>query len=301
MDKSPTQSVQFGRILLASMVACLSILIWISLPSISKEKGSMSIDQQHFTGSGSAIESGRVRVCGGLVTSVNRSWQVAIKPGQRPSASFKGMAPLATWPPSKTIPSDQGATYLAAVASHDALWIGFEADKDINFAVSIDVDGRNALTGQLGWTQALALEPKNFLLIPDQPWFDAIVGDKGNLQQLIPFYSHVVRPIGFATGAEIRLTVYPIAPTDLDPLLPAEPKGPVPQYSQQPAASQTEPTIHPWVSRNLRRSLKAPRECARLTFQIVEPNVFESLTAIHLPEGMFDDADSTPPPPFQLD
>lgn len=278
----------------------LNLLTWIVVSSLLKESNSMAADNHLSTNPGSVIESGRVRACGGLLISINRSWQATVKPGERPLASFKGMAPLAAWSPTKTIAQDQDAFYLAAVASHDAFWLGFEANEGLHFALTIDVDGRNALTGHRGSTRTLERQPRNFLLIPDQPWFDAMIGPEGGLQQLIPRFNDAVRPIGFATGGEIRLTVYPISEEGLDPPLLQQPQSPVPLYSQKPDASQREPTIHPWVGRNLRRNVKAPDACARLTFEIVEPKIFETLTAVPLPKGMFDDTDSTPPPPVQL-
>jgi hypothetical protein len=297
-DDLNKRALQFVIILFSALIF-LGILI-INVPSVSEELDSMPADKDRSTESTSSIDYGRVRVCGGLITSINRSWQVAVKPGQRPLASFKAMAPIAAWSATKKAVGDQQDTYLAAVAPHDAFWLGFEVEEGLFFAVTIDVDGRNALTGHKGWSRALELEPKNFLLIPDQPWLDAMVGQEGRLQQLIPRFDHEARPIGFASGGEIRLVIYPIEAGALEPPLLQQPKGPVPQYAKEGAASQNEPTIHPWLGRNMRRNVQAPRPCARLTFHIVEPKLFETLTALHLPEGMFDDVDSTPPPPFEL-
>ena len=207
MRCSPANSLRNSTIVVGMLVACLSILIWMCLPTNSMQSYPMTDQQPLEARSGSTLESGRIRVCGGLLTSLNRSWQVVGRPGQRPAASFKGLAPLAAWSAAGVKTDDQNPIYLAAIAPHDAFWIGFDADPELNFAVTIDLDGRNALSGERGWSRGLAHNPKNFLLIPDQPWLDARGGQDGSLQQLIPWFGDEVRTVGVATGAEIRLTV----------------------------------------------------------------------------------------------
>lgn len=300
MKESLANASRFGALLVAILVTSLSLLLWIRLPSIAKEWGPMAGHQPFADASGSRLESGRVRVCGALLTLFNRSWQVPLKPGQWPAASFKGMAPLAAWPADVSKAGDQDRLYLAAIAPHDGFWLGFEAEPGMNFAISIDVDGRNALSGELGWSHSLLHNPRNFLLIPDQPWLDARVGSDGKLQPLIPDFEDGVGPMGFAAGAEIRLAVYPIPSADLEPEQPPQAKGPLPQYGHDAATAAVGRPVHPWQSRSLRRTVAEPRACARLTFAVVEPSVFERLTNVSLPEGLFDDADSTPPPPPPL-
>lgn len=208
------------------------------------------------------------------------------------------MAPVAPWSTTNSAVGDSGDVYLAAVASHDAFWLGFEADEGLSFAVTIDLDGRNAVTGRQGWSDALEYEPNNFLLVPDQPWFDSIVGSGGTFAQLIPRFDAGASPTDLASGAEIRLVIYPITTDAFQTPLAQQPEGPVPLYSRERGASQTEETTHPWRARSLRSDFKPPHPCAKLTFHIVEPRLFETLTGEQLPAGMFDDVGSTPPPPF---
>ena len=287
------------RIALCSIIL-FSVLLSFGSPAVSEGLSSMSPQDEHSTESPSTMENGRVRVCGGLVTSVNRSWQVAVEPGNRPAAPFKAMAPIASWQATKSTVEDQGDVYLAAVASHDAFWLGFEADEDLYFGVTIDFNGRNALNGRQGWSDALESEPQNFLLIPDQPWFDSIAGSNGTFEQLLPQVDPEVRPMSFASSGEIHLVIYPIEADALQTPLEQQPKGPVPLYSQEGASSQsqTNASIHPWRSRSLRSDFQTPHSCARLTFYIVEPKLYETLTGVQLPAGMFDDVGSTPPAPF---
>ena len=286
-----------GAMVLAILVTGLSIWLWLGYPSIAKQWRPMAGPKPFPASAGSRLESGRLRVCGGLLASLNRSWQLALQPGKRPAASFKGMAPLAAWPAAEANISDRDHLYLAAVAPHDGFWLGFEADSGMNFAVSVDVNGRNALSGELGESRRLQHNPRNYLLIPDQPWLDAVVGHDGKLQALTPSFTELVGPMGFATGAEIHLGVYAIPSADLEPEQPPQPKGPLPYYGQDSGTAAAVLPVHPWQSRSLRRGIPAPRACAHLTLAVVEPHLFERLTKRSLPEGLFGDADTTPPPP----
>ncbi len=257
----------------------------------------MSHKDKHSTTSSSTLESGRVHVCGGLFVSVNRSWQVAAERGRRPAAPFKGMAPLALWSSTDTA-GDRGHVYLAAVAAHDAFWLGFEADEGLCFAVIINLNGRCALTGRHGRSDVLEHEPPNFLVIPDQPWFDCIVGAESTFEQLIPRFDPEVDPTGFASGGEIHLVIYPVDVNSQQASLVPQPEGPFPLYLPENAAARTEQAVHPWRGRALRKDFHPTHSCARLTFHIVEPKRFEVLTGVQLSPGMFDDACATPPPPY---
>jgi len=207
------------------------------------------------------------------------------------------MAPLALWS-STDAARDQGDVYLAAVAAHDAFWLGFEADEGLCFAVIVDLDGRCALTGRHGWSDVLEHEPRNFLVVPDQPWFDCIVGSEGACEQLIPRFDPEVGPTGFASGGEIHLIIYPVEANAQQASPVPQPEGPFPLYSPDSAAVGTEETVHPWRGRALRNDFRPPHPCARLTFHIVDPKRFEALTGVKLSAGMFDDAGATPPPPY---
>src|ERR1700730_1392149 len=79
----------------------LGALVSFGGQAISEGVASLSPQNGHSTESSSTIEYGRVRVCGGLVASVNRSWQVAVERGHRPVAAFKAMAPVAPWSATK--------------------------------------------------------------------------------------------------------------------------------------------------------------------------------------------------------
>jgi hypothetical protein len=210
------------------------------------------------------------------------------------------MAPLASWPAVEANSGARDRLYLAAVAPHDGFWLGFEADPSLNFAVCIDVNGRNAISGELGASHRLRHNPRNYLLIPDQPWLDTAVGDDGKLQALIPSFTEMAGPRGFVTGAEIRLGVYTIPSADLEPEQVPQPKGPLPYYGQDSGMATSGLAAHPWKSRGMRRSIPEPRACAHLTLVIVEPHLFERLTKRSLPKGLFDANDTTPPPPPAL-
>lgn len=99
------------------------------------------------------------------------------------------MAPLAAWAAAEANPGNWDFPYLAAIAPHDGFWLGFEADPGMNFAVSVDVNDRNGLRGVVIASRRLQRNPRNYLLIPDQPWLDGAFGHDGKLQALIPSFT----------------------------------------------------------------------------------------------------------------
>ncbi len=241
------------------------------------------------------IDHGRIRACGGLLVSVNRSWQVDVEPGQRPVAAFKAMAPIAPGPAAE----EADDVHLAAVGAHDAFWLGFEADDAASYAVTIDVDGRNALTRRAGPTTELDLEPRNFLVVPDQPWFDSIVDADGAHRQLVPSYDAGADPASPASGARVVLGIHRIDTGSI--AAPREPEGPVPQYADEvvdPGPERPPAEAHRWAARDVDAAIERAALCATVRFMIVEPSRYEALTGTTLPPDMFDDVESEPPAPF---
>jgi hypothetical protein len=261
-----------------------------------REISPMPPDNERLDTASSTIESGRVRVCGGLLVSVNRSWQVPPKQGSRPAAAFKSMAPIA---PDGAAGSTgrAGDNYLAAVAGHDAFWLGFEVDDGQSFAVIPFLDARAALTGRQSQSDALEYEPRNFLVVPDQPWFDCVVGSDGSFQQLVPGFASAAATAGRAQCYQCRLVIYALDAAATQLAAAPEPDGPVPLYSQGSAAAGTETSVHAWSGRDMRSDHLTSRQCAVLTFVLLEPDVFQKRSSIELPPGMFDDAEGAPPLP----
>lgn len=243
------------------------------------------------------IDRGRLRVCDGLIVSVNRSWQVDVEPGERPVAPFKAMAPIA----SASRPADPadaqadelpgvgvtGDVFLAAVAPHEAFWFGFETEAGRTYAVTIDLDGRNAITLLDGPSPGLDVAPRNFLVVPDQPWFDAITDRDGGHRQLVPTGS---------LGPQVVLGVHLLDPGTV--AAPTEPDGPVPHYAADAQGDTADAQPHRWAARAVSGDVARTPRCATVVIDVVEPSRFEALTGTELERGTFDDAGTEPPAPF---
>lgn len=228
---------------------------------------------------------------GGLAVSVNRSWQVPPDPSGRPVARFKSMAPMVPKPGDRT-----GNTYIAALSRYDAFWLGFEADEERSFAVILYLDGRCALTGRQRQTDTLNDNPRNFLVVPDQPWFDCIVDQDGSFKQLVPCFVPQATATGRAMVAEIRSVIYSLD-VQATQSSPAEPDGPVPLYSKEGCCARAQNSVHTWPSREVNRESLPSKPLAELTFLLVEPELFCEITGIPLPAEMFEDIKETPPSP----
>jgi hypothetical protein len=210
------------------------------------------------------IVHGRMRAGGGLAISVNRSWQVP--PGPRPVAAFIGLSPLA----------EKSGEVLAAVAAHEAFWLGFEVEDGRDYAVLMLIDGKNPMGGGAELERA----PPNFLLLPDQPWLDCVEDPPGHFAQLLP-------PQDKDGACRISLNIYSV-PSEAVPAQHAL-KEPQPLYAQGSA------TPHVWSARSLTRD---DLPCiALLDILVVAPERFERESGEKLPAEFFTPPDGAPPPP----
>jgi hypothetical protein len=232
----------------------------------------------------SVLKKGRIRICDHLIISLNRSWQVEHEPDAPPASEFKSMAPLAF-----RDTDDKSDHYLAAIAAHDAYWLGFETEADKTFAVTIDIDGINALTHQPGPSTKLQQSPPNHLLIPDQPWFDTLARPGGEFVQMIPHYG----PNADKPGAEVRVTVFSLAGGSI--ITPPPPDDPQPLYADNDAEQSASP--HLWTARAFQDVLDLPDPSGQITFHIVLPETFQRMTGQTLDLKTFID-EGPPPEPF---
>lgn len=79
----------------------------------------------------------------------------------------------------------------------EAMWISF--DTDYPFAIKVAAGKINAVTGN-DWSNELAQDPQDYLVIPDQPWLDGFCIAKGKIRQF------VAMPLGEGYSAEEQLT-----------------------------------------------------------------------------------------------
>lgn len=79
----------------------------------------------------------------------------------------------------------------------EALWINFNGEYP--FAVKIASGKINAITGE-DWQSGLNRQPQDYLVLPDQPWLDGFVVEKGIIRQF------VAMPLGAGYSVEEQLT-----------------------------------------------------------------------------------------------
>ena len=81
----------------------------------------------------------------------------------------------------------------------EAMWLNFSSHSGYPFAVKVATGKVSALTGE-PWTDGLHREPQDYLVVPDQPWLDGYVVEKGLIRQF------VAMPLGAGYCAEEQLT-----------------------------------------------------------------------------------------------
>ena len=240
----------------------------------------------------STIDAGRIRLCDDLLVSINRSWQADGPSAKPPVAEFKAMAPVAFW--SHGGP-EKGDIYLAAVAAHDSWWLGFET-KGQPFGITLEINSQNALSGHEDPASAMMNDPQNFLLVPDQPWFDAIRDRDGLYHQLIASFGQPENP---DVGATTRLTAFQLAEENLTPHPDQNIDEVQPLYSGN--TPEMAATPHRWPGRTLAATAQPPKPCGRITVLMVTPKAFQTLTGTTLEPETFIDKGEAPAPfdPFQ--
>ena len=87
----------------------------------------------------------------------------------------------------------------------EATWLSFDSDflddhgSDWPFVIKIATGKRSAITGD-AWVPGLSRDPQNYLIVPDQPWLDGYVVEKGFIRQF------VAMPLGMGYTAEEQIT-----------------------------------------------------------------------------------------------
>jgi hypothetical protein len=96
----------------------------------------------------------------------------------------------------------------------EALWLNFHSPHGYPFAVKVATGRINAVTGE-SWQEPLQREPQDYLAIPEQPWLDGYVVEKGRIRQFVAMplgagYSVEEQLTGAAEHGGIQLMVYPL-------------------------------------------------------------------------------------------
>jgi hypothetical protein len=81
----------------------------------------------------------------------------------------------------------------------EAMWINFTTPHGYPFAVKVATGKINAVTGEV-WEEGLHRAPQDYMSIPEQPWLDGYVVEKGLIRQF------VAMPLGAGYSVEEQLT-----------------------------------------------------------------------------------------------
>ena len=96
----------------------------------------------------------------------------------------------------------------------EAMWLNFTSPSGYPFAVKVAAGKVNAVTGE-GWTDGLNTTPQDYMVVPDQPWLDGFVVEKGTIRQFIAMplgegYTAEAQITGKEEHGGLQLVVYPL-------------------------------------------------------------------------------------------
>lgn len=94
----------------------------------------------------------------------------------------------------------------------EALWVNFYGSYP--FAIKIAAGKVNAVTGE-DWSEPLASDPRDYMVIPEQPWLDGYCVEKGVIRQFVAMplgsgYSAEEQLRGTAEHGGIQIIAYPM-------------------------------------------------------------------------------------------
>ena len=103
----------------------------------------------------------------------------------------------------------------------EAMWLSFDSEELDDhgaawpFAVKIATGKRSAVTGE-AWTEGLSRNPQDYLVIPEQPWLDGYVVEKGLIRQFVAMplgegYTAEEQLAGSATVGGLQIEVRPMS------------------------------------------------------------------------------------------
>ena len=96
----------------------------------------------------------------------------------------------------------------------EAMWINFSGDYPC--AVKVAAGKVNAVSGK-AWTNELADNPQDYVVIPDQPWLDGFNVSEGHIRQFVAMplgegYTAEEQVTGEAQHGGLQIIVYPMKP-----------------------------------------------------------------------------------------
>ncbi|MEX2650287.1 MAG: hypothetical protein WD673_14860 [Alphaproteobacteria bacterium] len=95
----------------------------------------------------------------------------------------------------------------------EAMWLSFHAG-DYPFAVKVASGKINVVTGE-SWSVGLNRDPRDYLVVPGQPWLDGYCVEKGVIRQFVAMplgqgYTAEEQLTGEATWGGLQVVVYPL-------------------------------------------------------------------------------------------
>lgn len=96
----------------------------------------------------------------------------------------------------------------------EAMWLHFASPNGYPFAVKVATGKVSAITGE-SWRDGLHREPQDYLVVPEQPWLDGYVVEKGVIRQFVAMplgggYTAEEQITGTAEHGGLQLMVYPL-------------------------------------------------------------------------------------------
>lgn len=111
----------------------------------------------------------------------------------------------------------------------EALWINFASGPTSRrgarypFAVKVAAGKINAITGE-AWSNGLASDPQDYLVVPEQPWLDGFCVKKGMIRQFVAMplgrgYTAEEQISGEAEHGGLQIVVFPMKPDRYEAML----------------------------------------------------------------------------------
>jgi hypothetical protein len=99
----------------------------------------------------------------------------------------------------------------------EATWLNFHSRHGYPFAVKVATGKVSAITGER-WREGVNRNPQDYLVVPEQPWLDGYVVEKGMIRQFVAMppgggYTAEEQITGKAEHGGLQLMIYPLKAT----------------------------------------------------------------------------------------
>ncbi|GGV14062.1 hypothetical protein GCM10010260_61460 [Streptomyces filipinensis] len=153
-----------------------------------------------MAGSGVRIDGNRLRLPGGVAVRFVRTLRLPEK-GTHPLPPGLGEFPVRRVEDhADTVPAEWRARggVMLPVYLREAMWLSFSGTRE-PAALQVGVGKVCAVSGR-PWSDRLARDPQNYVVLPRQPWLDGINSGKGTVRQFVAV------PLGLGATVEGQVT-----------------------------------------------------------------------------------------------